>query len=218
MSTSSPNSSNAPNAASSPTFHEPVRSTTIDQRFATVRVLVYDENVWTRDLLRVLLVRRGFQVSVSSDFAEAAGLAERGEIDILVTDYVEPDGKKGQMLQCLRCTAGGSGTGTFELVRKPLDVEDLVSALGRLLEPAHPGMSGSGLPEIFPEDPESRDRRPGAPAGIVREPLYVVFEESPEWQPAELPRRATIRKGLPAPRITVPVRIEDVEAVMQSRA
>lgn len=70
-----------------------------------LRVLLVDDHADTADLLRMLLIRRGFQVTTARSVATALAAAESGPIDVLVSDIGLADGSGCDLLRQLRAVS-----------------------------------------------------------------------------------------------------------------
>jgi len=120
----------------------------------SARVLVVDDEAMVRDVLAGQLEDAGFDVLLAEDGAEALGLIAGGEgVDVLVTDLSMP-GMNGLAvirdaqeqrpgLPAILLTgyagdgavlaAGGSVSGAFLLLRKPIPIQDLIDRIQALL-------------------------------------------------------------------------------------
>jgi CheY-like chemotaxis protein len=117
------------------------------------RVLIVDDHVDTTELLRALLGRRGFEVTVAGSVAAALAAAEAGPIDVLVSDIGLPDGNGYDLLRQLRANRHDGdllpaialsgrdraadverarAAGFDEYLGKPVGIDQLVDALGRV--------------------------------------------------------------------------------------
>src|SRR4051812_21444339 len=66
-----------------------------------VRVLLVDDHDDSVELLQMLLVRRGFQVTTARSVASALAAAEAAPVDVLVSDIGLPDGSGYDLLRKL---------------------------------------------------------------------------------------------------------------------
>lgn len=118
------------------------------------RILLVDDHADSVDLLRMLLMRRGFEVSLARSVAAALAAAEAGPVDVLVSDIGLPDGSGCDLLRQLRARAPAavpalpaialSGldrvadverareAGFDEYLAKPVAIAQLVEALRRV--------------------------------------------------------------------------------------
>src|SRR4051812_16607368 len=67
-----------------------------------IRVLLVDDDDASGELLEVLLVRRGFHVTIARSVSSALAAAEAAKVDILVSDLGLPDGSGHELLRQLR--------------------------------------------------------------------------------------------------------------------
>jgi hypothetical protein len=120
-----------------------------DTRPQPLRVLLVDDHADSIDLLRMLLVRRGFEVTTSRSVAAALAAARAGPVDVLVSDLGLPDGSGHELLQQLRAAgrlpaiavsgldraadiARAREAGFDEYLVKPVAIDALVDALRRV--------------------------------------------------------------------------------------
>jgi DNA-binding response OmpR family regulator len=113
------------------------------------RILLVDDDEDATELLRVLLARRGFDVSSARSVATALAAAEPASTDVLVIDLGLPDGSGHDLLRRLRrarrvpaVALSGSGRATDlaaardagfdEYLTKPVAIDVLAAALRRL--------------------------------------------------------------------------------------
>jgi DNA-binding NtrC family response regulator len=110
-------------------------------------LLIVEDDSEMRDLLRKVLEKDGYQVSVAADGHEAIPLLSRGHFDLVVTDMLMPhDGglellefirKTQPMLPVIIITAFGDWQsysralelGAVAFISKPLKMAELVSAI-----------------------------------------------------------------------------------------
>jgi DNA-binding response OmpR family regulator len=122
------------------------------------RVLVVDDHTETTELLRILLGRRGFDVTTARSVATAMAAIEASPVDVLVSDVNLPDGDGCDLLQRLReahearrlpaiALSGldrdadrrrGLDAGFDEYLAKPVGIDQLVGALRRVSSSAQP--------------------------------------------------------------------------------
>lgn len=113
------------------------------------RVLLVDDHEDSVELLRMLLMRRGFEVTIARSVAAALAAAEAAPIDVLVSDIGLPDGTGHDLLRQLRAggrwpaialsgldraagQAGEHADGFDEYLSKPVTIDALVDALRRV--------------------------------------------------------------------------------------
>ena len=116
------------------------------------RILVIEDDDETRELLRMALEQRGYQVTVAEDGVRGYDTALFLRPDLIVTDIQMP-GADGihvvrrvrhttslETIPILITTAFGTGTATFSLQLganayepKPIDLESFMSTVKRLL-------------------------------------------------------------------------------------
>jgi DNA-binding NtrC family response regulator len=119
------------------------------------RLLIVDDDEEMRDLLRKVLEKEGYRVSVAGDGREALALLARGTFDLVVTDMLMPHDGGLELLEALHqmrptlpviiVTAFGdwhSYTRALELgaaafISKPLRMSELIAAV-------HNALAGSG--------------------------------------------------------------------------
>ena len=114
-----------------------------------LHVLLVDDHADTADLLRMLLVRRGFQVTTARSVATALAAAESAPIDVLVSDIGLADGSGCDLLRQLRAVSplpaialsgrdreadvqSARDAGFDEYLGKPVGIIQLVEALRRV--------------------------------------------------------------------------------------
>jgi DNA-binding response OmpR family regulator len=116
------------------------------------RILIIEDNDETRELLRMALERRGYQVTVAEDGVRGYDTALFLKPDLIVTDIQMPGADGVHVVRRVRDTAAlektpiivttafGTGTATFSLQLganayepKPIDPESLLSTVRRLL-------------------------------------------------------------------------------------
>ena len=116
------------------------------------RILIIEDNDETRELLRMALERRGYQVTVAEDGVRGYDTALFLKPDLIVTDIQMPGADGVHVVRRVRDTASlektpiivttafGTGTATFSLQLganayepKPIDPESLLSTVRRLL-------------------------------------------------------------------------------------
>jgi len=123
--------------------------TPLDGKPRPRRILLVDDHADSVDLLRMLLVRRGFEVTIARSVAAAIAAAAAEPLDVLVSDIGLPDGSGYDLLRQLR-SAGPlpavalSGldraadlerareAGFDEYLTKPVAIAQLVDAIRRI--------------------------------------------------------------------------------------
>jgi CheY-like chemotaxis protein len=122
-----------------------------------VRVLAVDDEPDTRSLLRTQLTLEGFAVVVAANGQEAMSIFDEGGVDVVVTDIFMPHEDGIELIQNLRrrdpnlpivaVTGGGyhndtsalrvaAALGAGALLLKPVEVQDLIAAIRRVLKAA----------------------------------------------------------------------------------
>ena len=114
-----------------------------------LRVLLVDDHADTAELLRMLLSRRGFEVTTARSVASALIAAEASSIDVLVSDIGLTDGNGCDLLRQLRALGplpaialsgrdreadvqSARDAGFDEYLDKPVGIAQLVEALRRV--------------------------------------------------------------------------------------
>lgn len=114
-----------------------------------LRVLLVDDHADTAELLRMLLSRRGFEVTTARSVASALVAAEASPIDVLVSDIGLADGNGCDLLRQLRAVGplpaialsgrdreadvqSARDAGFDEYLGKPVGIAQLVEALRRV--------------------------------------------------------------------------------------
>lgn len=114
-----------------------------------LRVLLVDDHADTADLLKMLLVRRGFEVTTARSVASALAAAESTPIDVLVSDIGLADGSGCDLLKQLRAirpipaialsgrdreadVQSARDAGFDEYLGKPVGIVQLIEALRRI--------------------------------------------------------------------------------------
>jgi DNA-binding response OmpR family regulator len=111
--------------------------------------LIVDDHAETTEMLRILLARRGFDVTIARSVATAIAAVEEASFDVLVSDINLPDGDGCELLHRLRearplpaiALSGldrppdsrrGLDAGFDEYLGKPVTIDQLVGALRRV--------------------------------------------------------------------------------------
>lgn len=113
------------------------------------RVLVVDDEERVRGLMCDLLVAWGCQAVEAANGAQALGLFEQGDYDLVLTDYLMPGGSGLDLIRDVRERDGAVGVIMFTasttdvephserlqftLLRKPLQLDDLKTAVCQAL-------------------------------------------------------------------------------------
>lgn len=121
-------------------------------RNTSERLLIVDDDGEMRDLLRKVLEKEGYRVSVAGDGRQALAVLAQGAFDLVVTDMLMPEDGGLELLGTLRrmhpalpviiVTAFGdwqSYTQALELgaaafISKPLRMSELIAAVHNALE------------------------------------------------------------------------------------
>jgi two-component system OmpR family response regulator len=111
------------------------------------RLLIVEDNPEMRDLLRKVLEKEGYQVSVAADSREATASLSRIPFDLVVTDMLMPDDGGLELLEAIRevrpslpviiITAFGDWgsysraleLGAAAFISKPLKMAELIGAI-----------------------------------------------------------------------------------------
>jgi len=113
------------------------------------RVLLVEDHADSAELLRILLGRRGFAVTVAGSVSTALAAACADPVDVLVSDMNLPDGSGNDLLRQLRAQGSlpaialsgrdrdadvesARAAGFDEFLGKPVSIERLVDALRRV--------------------------------------------------------------------------------------
>jgi len=117
----------------------------------SARLLIVEDDPEMRDLLRKVLEKEGYQVSVAADSREATACLSRIPFDLVVTDMLMPDDGGLELLQVIRETRPslpviiitafgdwGSYSRALELgaaafISKPLKMVELIGAINAAL-------------------------------------------------------------------------------------
>jgi len=121
------------------------------------KVLVVDDEADVRELVRVVLLREGFEVATRPATDLLLSRLPAIKPDVIILDVHMPMEDGGKFLRRLRCIEQFAGIrvlmmsgrpvtaeewdsyrdlGAVEFVRKPFDINDLVGRVRRLLEPS----------------------------------------------------------------------------------
>jgi two-component system cell cycle sensor histidine kinase/response regulator CckA len=106
-------------------------------------ILIVDDNDLVRDVVREYVEQAGYETLVAGSVAEALAVVEaHGQVDVLITDLVMPDGDGFELAtrlvdshSSLRVlfTSGYTNVGwTGAFLAKPFTAAELVQALDRL--------------------------------------------------------------------------------------
>jgi DNA-binding NtrC family response regulator len=119
------------------------------------RILVVDDEEQMRDLLAKVLERKGYQVSVCGDGAEALALLEREPSDLVITDVRMPGLNGMEALRAIKelnpeivvliMTAFGSidqavqavKEGAYDYINKPFKIDEILLTIEKALEERH---------------------------------------------------------------------------------
>lgn len=112
----------------------------------TERVLVVDDDPQVREMLRRVLAKAGYRVSIAADGEEALAAARAERFDVVVTDLVMPRMSGDELIERLTASGGpaalllsGYAPSTLRishphLLSKPFSPTELLAALRRLLD------------------------------------------------------------------------------------
>jgi len=119
------------------------------------RILVVDDEEQMRDLLAKVLERKGYEVSVCGDGAEALTLLEREPADLVITDVRMPGLNGMEALRAVKelnpeivvliMTAFGSidqavqavKEGAYDYINKPFKIDEILLTIQKALEERH---------------------------------------------------------------------------------
>jgi len=125
----------------------------------SAHLLIVEDDPEMRDLLRKVLEKEGYRVSLAADSHEATASLSKIPLDLVVTDMVMPDNGGLELLQVIRAnqpalpviiiTAFGDwGTysralelGAAAFISKPLKMAELTTAI-------HTALTGRGASQI----------------------------------------------------------------------
>jgi DNA-binding NtrC family response regulator len=114
---------------------------------ASEHLLIVDDDPEMRDLLRKVLEKEGYRVSVAADGHEASAVATRDQFDLVITDMLMPHDGGLELLEFLRRTHPGLPViivtafgdwqnysqavqlGAAAFISKPLKMGELISAV-----------------------------------------------------------------------------------------
>ncbi len=120
-------------------------------------LLIVEDDLEMRDLLRKVLEKEGFRVSLAGNGQEAVCLLSRNQFDLVVTDLLMPDNGGLQLLGTIRgskpllpviiITAFGDWRsysralelGAAAFISKPLKMAELITAIHTALAPQSEG-------------------------------------------------------------------------------
>ncbi len=123
--------------------------------FHRTRILLVDEDTRDRDHYRRMLHDSGFEVKVSSDFAEAAHLMGTGKFDCIIVSQGGPDFRGRLVLEHsmaadryrpvvivsryhdVGCYLEAMQLGAVDYLEKPLSALEIVRAVTTHLQPKH---------------------------------------------------------------------------------
>ena len=116
-------------------------------------VLIVEDDAEMRDLLRKVLAKEGYRITVAADGQEAKALCGHGHFDLVVTDMLMPHDGGLELLEAVRdrrpdlpviiVTAFGDwqsysralDLGAAAFISKPLKMAELIAAVHGLLAP-----------------------------------------------------------------------------------
>jgi two-component system CheB/CheR fusion protein len=121
----------------------------IETDASATRLLLVDDHDDAADVLRILLARRGFNVTVARSVGTALAATEAATLDVLVSDIRLPDGSGHDLLRQLRAVrripaialsgldraaskSGATDGGFDEYLYKPVAIDNLVAAVRRV--------------------------------------------------------------------------------------
>ncbi len=100
-------------------------------------ILVVDDQLGHRDVMKFYLLKAGFRVTTATDAREAMVLARKERFDLVITDYDMPFATGGEFVTALRKIQGYSATPVFLVTAKAdeLDGDLLEQDLSLLVVP-----------------------------------------------------------------------------------
>ncbi len=117
-------------------------------------VLVADDDALVRSVLRMALAGRGYRVIEASDAVEALDAVRSQHCDLVVLDIIMPGGSVHNTLNALRhhdarlpvlvlsgdaSPALDLGLSTIEFARKPIELDEFLDRITRLLAQSNVG-------------------------------------------------------------------------------
>jgi DNA-binding response OmpR family regulator len=123
------------------------------------KILVVDDDATVRELLRVILKKEGYEVSLAADGREAIRCFRRNPADLIITDIIMPEQeglktildlrKQYKDVKIIAISGGGqyglgdyldaaSAFGADRTFAKPFDRVELIKAVGQLLREKTP--------------------------------------------------------------------------------
>ena len=127
------------------------------------RILIVDDEPSSLELLEVYLKEKGYEIGVATNGKECFERVASFKPDILILDIRLPDANGLDILRCLKeegssahviivtafhdmaTTIKAMKLGAFDYIPKPIDVDELEVAIGRVLELSKTKKTGSGL-------------------------------------------------------------------------
>jgi two-component system OmpR family response regulator len=125
----------------------------------SAHLLIVEDDAEMRDLLRKVLEKEGYQITVAGDGREATASLSRTPFDLVVTDMLMPDDGGLELLRSIRKTQPrlpviiitafgdwGSYSRALELgaaafISKPLKMAELIAAIQTALAPPRRGQA-----------------------------------------------------------------------------
>lgn len=126
------------------------------QKKKSMKILVVDDDILVRDVIKRALLSAGYDIVESSDGADALAQLEGGQFDLVVTDNIMPQGGvmpianyirnhnpslpvlvvSGGMDQKSKNALAAAGIATQNILYKPFKKQELIETVERLLAKA----------------------------------------------------------------------------------
>jgi PAS domain S-box-containing protein len=130
----------------------------VDEAAARPRALICDDDSSVSDIIRVIVEREGFEVSIAPTLAKAREFLSRNFVEMLVLDFILADGNGVDLLRELRARPAlkrlpvlmlspqsaaarelvGGELGPLDFLDKPIDMRTLAEAVRNILRNAVP--------------------------------------------------------------------------------
>lgn len=119
-------------------------------RMSKLQILVVDDEWNMRNLLRIYLIKEGFEIKEASNGMEALAMIDKHEFDLVLLDVMMPDMDGWQVLKAIRAKSNvavlmltarsetkdkvyGLGIGADDYLTKPFEPEELIARVFSLI-------------------------------------------------------------------------------------